>query len=66
MKKDLPLYLFLAVAIIALYISTKTYKNFSLDKSISACIYAQLKKNKEMKMSEAERFCEAEIKVKKN
>ena len=66
MKKDVGLYIFIAFAIIALYLTTKSYRNFSLDKSISACIYAQLKKNKEMKMSEAERFCEAEIKVKKN
>ena len=45
MKKNLTLYIFLILAIIALYISTKTYKNFSLDKSIGACVISQLKKN---------------------
>ena len=64
MKKDLPLYLFLAVAIFALYISTKTYKNFSLDKSIKSCVISQMKKNSNMTSDQAKSYCIEQIKVK--
>ena len=66
MKKDLGIYIYLGIAIIALYITTKTYKNFSLDKSISACVMAQLKLKKILKAEDAKKYCEKEIKVKKN
>tara|TARA_Y100001970_G_scaffold264964_1_gene352059 strand:+ start:226 stop:453 length:228 start_codon:yes stop_codon:yes gene_type:complete len=64
MKKNLTLYIFLILAIIALYISTKTYKNFSLDKSIRACVISQLKKNNDMNSKQAEKFCLEQIKIK--
>jgi len=66
MKKDLGIYIFIGIAIIALYMTTKTYKNFSLDKSIAACVMSQLKLKKYMKAEDAKRYCEKEIKVKKN
>ena len=66
MKKDLGIYIFIAVAIIALYLTTKSYNNFSLDKSISACVIAQMKKDKTLKNEQAKEFCEKEIKIKKN
>tara|TARA_B100001250_G_C19349439_1_gene592674 strand:- start:124 stop:321 length:198 start_codon:yes stop_codon:yes gene_type:complete len=65
MRKNLGIYLFLILAIIALYISKKNYKNFSLDKSIRACIAVQVSKNKDMKAEDARKYCEEEIKVKK-
>tara|TARA_B100001123_G_C15036517_1_gene917644 strand:+ start:100 stop:294 length:195 start_codon:yes stop_codon:yes gene_type:complete len=64
MKKDLPLYIFLALAVIALYISTKTYKNFSLDKSIKSCVISQMKKNSNMTSDQAKSYCIEQIKVK--
>tara|TARA_Y100001970_G_scaffold240307_1_gene302928 strand:- start:6427 stop:6621 length:195 start_codon:yes stop_codon:yes gene_type:complete len=64
MKKNLTLYVFLVLAIIALYISTKTYKNFSLDKSIRACVLSQIKKNSEMKPEQAKKYCKEQIKKK--
>ena len=66
MRKDIGLYIFLTFAIIALYLTTKTYNNFSLDKSLSACIYAQMKKNNDLMLVDAEKFCENNIKKKKN
>ena len=66
MRKDIGLYIFLTFAIIALYLTTKTYNYFSLDKSLSACIYAQMKKNNDLKLVDAEKFCENNIKKKKN
>ena len=66
MKKDKYLYILVGLLIIALYLTTKSYRNFSLDKSISACVYAQIKKKPEMKSIDAKIYCENEIKVKKN
>ena len=40
--------------------------SFSLEKSISACVYAQIKKNPGLKSQDAKLYCENEIKVKKN
>jgi len=64
MKKDLVTYIFLALAILALYISTKTYKNFSLDKSIKSCVISQMKKNSDLNSDQAKKFCLEQIKVK--
>ncbi len=66
MKKDRYLYILVGLLILALYLTTKSYRNFSLEKSISACVYAQIKKNPGLKSKDAKLYCENEIKVKKN
>ena len=66
MKKDRYLYILVGLLIVALYLTTKSYRNFSLEKSISACVYAQIKKNPDLKSKDAKLYCENEIKVKKN
>ena len=66
MNKDKYLYILVGLLIVALYLTTKSYRNFSLDKSISACVYAQIKKTPDMKSKDAKLYCENEIKVKKN
>ena len=66
MNKDKYLYILVGLLIVTLYLTTKSYRNFSLDKSISACVYAQIKKNPDMKSKDAKLYCENEIKVKKN
>ena len=62
MYKNYKLLLFLGVAIIFLYISVGKYKEFSLQKSISACTIAKSKIKKEISPQEARIICEKEIK----
>ena len=66
MYKNYKLLLFLGAAIIFLYLSIGKYEEFSMQKSISACVYAQIKKNPGLKSKDAKLYCENEIKVKKN
>jgi len=49
-------------AIIFLYMSVDKYEEFSLKKSISACVIAKSKLKKELKPTEARIICEKEIK----
>jgi len=62
MKKNLSVILFIILAIIALYLSRITYGGHSLQKSISACIIAQVKKNENLTYEVAKNYCEKEIK----
>jgi hypothetical protein len=62
MYKNYKLLLFLGVAIIFLYMSVGKYEEFSLKKSISACVIAKSKLKKELKPAEARIICEKEIK----
>ena len=62
MYKNYKLLLFLGAAIIFLYISVGKYEEFSLKKSISACVIAKSKLKKEVKPEEARIICEKEIK----
>jgi len=62
MKKNLSIILFIVFAIIALYLSRITYGGHSLQKSISACIIAQVKKNENLTYEVAKNYCEKEIK----
>ena len=48
--------------IIFLYLSVGKYEEFSLQKSISACVIAKSKIKKELKPEEARLICEKEIK----
>lgn len=62
MYKKYKLILFLSAAIIFLYMSVDNYEEFSLKKSISACVIAKSKLKKELKPEEARIICEKEIK----
>ena len=62
MYKNYKLLLFLGAAIIFLYMSVDKYEEFSLKKSISACVIAKSKLKKDMSPQEARIICEKEIK----
>ena len=62
MYKNYKLLLFLGAAIIFLYFSVGKYEEFSLQKSVSACVLAKSKIKKDMSPQEARKLCEIEIK----
>ena len=62
MKKNLSIILFIVFAILALYLTKITYGGHSLQKSLSACIIAQVKKNENLTYEVAKNYCEKEIK----
>ncbi len=62
MNKNYKLILFLGAALIFLYMSVGKYEEFSLKKSISACVLAKSKLKKDMSPQEARKVCEVEIK----
>ena len=65
MYKNYKLFLFLGAAIIFLYLSVGKYEEFSLKKSVSACVIAKSKIKKDMSPQEARKVCEVEIKKSK-
>ena len=65
MKKNLGFILFILFAILALYISKINYEDHGLKKSISACVIAQIKKDKTINKEFAKNYCEKEIKKNK-
>ena len=65
MYKNYKLILFLGAAIIFLYMSVGKYEEFSIRKSISACVIAKSKLKKDMSPQEARKVCEIEIKQSK-
>ena len=65
MYKNYKLILFLGAAIIFLFISVDRYEEFSIKKSISACVIAKSKLKKDMSPQEARKVCEIEIKQSK-
>ena len=65
MYKNYKLLLFLGAAIIFLYFSVDKYEEFSLQKSLSACVLAKSKIKKDMSPQEARKLCEVEIKQNK-
>ena len=64
MYKNYKLLLFLGIAVIFLYYSVGKYEEFSLKKSISACVLAKSKTTKESTPKEARNICEKEIRGK--
>ena len=62
MKKNLSVILFIMLAILALYLTKIYYGGHILQKTISACIIAQVKKNENMTYEVAKNYCEKEIK----
>ena len=65
MYKNYKLLLFLGAAIIFLYFSIGKYEEFSLQKSISACVIAKSKLMKETEPEQARKICEKEIRQSK-
>ncbi len=65
MYKNYKLLLFLGAAIIFLYLSVGKYEEFSLKKSVSACVLAKSKMKNDMTPQEARKLCEVEIKQKR-
>tara|TARA_A100001011_G_scaffold85703_1_gene89831 strand:- start:718 stop:915 length:198 start_codon:yes stop_codon:yes gene_type:complete len=65
MYKNYKLLLFLGAAIIFLYFSVEKYEEFSLQKSVSACVIAKSKIKQDMSPQEARKVCEVEIKQSK-
>ena len=65
MYRNYKLILFLGAALIFLYMSVGKYEEFSLKKSISACVLAKSKLKKDMSPQEARKVCEVEIKQNK-
>ena len=65
MYKNYKLILFLGAAIIFLYMSVGKYEEFTIKKSISACVIAKSKMKKDMSPQEARKVCEIEIKQSK-
>ena len=66
MKSNIKFILFIIVASLMLYLSQISYKDSSLNKSISACVIAQIKKNNQLTSDLARDYCEKEIKKKIN
>jgi|TARA_X000000950_G_C13824940_1_gene623605 hypothetical protein len=65
MYKNYKLFLFLGAAAIFLYLSVGKYEEFSLQKSISACVIAKSKLMKETEPEQARKICEKEIRQSK-
>tara|TARA_Y100000590_G_scaffold274793_1_gene308493 strand:- start:273 stop:470 length:198 start_codon:yes stop_codon:yes gene_type:complete len=61
MKKNVKFIIFIIIAIIALYFTRINYGDYTLKKSISACIIAQKQKTKDITNKEAKEICEREI-----
>ena len=61
MKKNFKVIIFLLLAFIALYFSRINYGDHGLNKSISACVIAQMKKNNNISREDAQSFCKKEI-----
>tara|TARA_B100000427_G_C15513618_1_gene597249 strand:- start:1850 stop:2053 length:204 start_codon:yes stop_codon:yes gene_type:complete len=66
MKNNTKLILIIIIGITFLYLTKGKYSEYSLKKSISACMIAQKQKSSNMTKLEAEKFCKSEIKKKIN
>lgn len=64
MKINIKEILFLIIAIILLYLVSNKYNDYSLNKSISACVIAQKNTSKSKNIEEIKKYCEKEIKKK--
>tara|TARA_Y100000996_G_C22070154_1_gene457105 strand:+ start:222 stop:425 length:204 start_codon:yes stop_codon:yes gene_type:complete len=61
MTKNTYTIIFIALAILALYLTRFEYGSYSYDKSFKSCIIAQKKIYKSDNIEEIKKFCEAEI-----
>ena len=62
MYKNYKILLFFGAAVIFLYLSVGKYEEYSIKKSISACVLAKSKIKKDLSPQEARKVCEIEIK----
>ena len=62
MYKNYKILLFCGAAVIFLYLSVGKYEEYSIKKSISACVLAKSKIKKDLSPQEARKVCEIEIK----
>tara|TARA_B100001029_G_scaffold172670_1_gene170675 strand:- start:199 stop:405 length:207 start_codon:yes stop_codon:yes gene_type:complete len=63
MNKKLTNYIiFLIIAIILLYFARNNYKDFNINKAISACVLAQKQTSKNFDKDEAKKKCEEDVK----
>ena len=60
-NNNLKIFIFIVIALIALYFTKGKYGQFSKDKSINACVIAQKKQYKDKPLEEIKVFCEEEI-----
>ena len=65
MYKNFKIWLFFGAALIFLYLSVGKYEEFSIKKSISACVLAKSKIKKDLSPQEARKVCELKIKQNK-
>ena len=65
MTKNIYFILFIIIASILLYFTQSKYGKVSLNKSISACVIAQMKKDNNLTKNNAAAFCKKEIKKKR-
>ncbi len=65
MYKNYKLFLISGAAVVFLYFSVGKYEEFSLQKSISACVIAKSKLMKKTEPEEARKICEKEIRQSK-
>jgi len=66
MKNKYFIYIVLITAIIMLYFSTSKFGDHNLKKTISACVVAQKQTSANFDREKAKKFCEEEIKKRKN
>tara|TARA_Y100000590_G_C14890663_1_gene702614 strand:- start:214 stop:417 length:204 start_codon:yes stop_codon:yes gene_type:complete len=66
MKNNTKFIIIIILGIVFLYFTKNKYSDYSLKKSISACMIAQKKKSSNMTKIEAENFCKSEINKKIN
>ena len=61
MSKNIYFLIFMIISSILLYITQTKYGKISLNKSISACVIAQMNKNKNLSKINAQKYCKKEI-----
>tara|TARA_Y100000816_G_C26061748_1_gene557583 strand:+ start:209 stop:412 length:204 start_codon:yes stop_codon:yes gene_type:complete len=61
MSKNFYFLLFIIIASLLLYFTQSKYGKVSLNKTISACVIAQMKKNNNLPKIDAEAYCKKEI-----
>ena len=61
MKTKVSNFIFILVAIIAIYLLRISFTEYNLKKTISACILAKKQTSKTFDLQKAKKFCEEEI-----
>ena len=61
-KKILNYLIFIIISLILLYFARNNYKDFNINKAISACVLAQKQTSKNFDKDEAKKKCEEDVK----